>query len=67
MILQNNDDTTAIPYYQYRLIDYCTWVREPICRCFVAEPNTAATIYCPLHGLMYKGRIIEPVKMVTHR
>ena len=26
------------------------WVQMPICRCWVAQPDTSGGIWCPAHG-----------------
>ena len=57
-----NNSATAIQTHQYRGLGNGVFVLEPICRCYVVEPNTAGTIYCPLHGEMHKSNgVIKPV------
>ena len=57
----DNNDTTAVPTHYYRQIGNLI-IQTPICRCYTTEPNTAGTIYCPLHGEMWKQNvIIKPV------
>ena len=33
---------------------YGNYIWLPVCRCWVAEPNTGSGIYCPLHGWVEK-------------
>lgn len=53
---------TAIPTHVYINLGFGNYLCSPICRCYITEPNTAGTIYCPLHGEMYKiNGVVEPI------
>ena len=57
----NDDYGTAIPTHVHRKVGNMI-IKEPICRCATAEPNTAGTIYCPAHGEMWKlNGMLQPV------
>lgn len=58
---------TAIQTHQYKNLGNGVFIYEPICRCYVTEPNTAGTIYCPMHGGMYKRNIIVSRKCDVRR
>ena len=59
----NENTGTAMPTHYFRKVGNIIY-RVSICRCSTAEPNTAGTIYCPLHGEMWKlNGTIKPVNI----